>query len=260
MLVIGGGPGGMEAAIIAAERGHEVELWERTARLGGALLAAGGPVFKKDVLDYAEYLVNKTHRSDATVKTMKTATAAEVLAGNWDKVILAAGSRATIPPIKGIDGPNVVLANDVLTGKAKFGKKVVVLGAGLVGAETAAHCKTEGAEQVTVIEMLPQRLMTVEHCRNNEQALDQLLADTEVEFITSAKLTEFGDGIVTYEVDGTEHHLVTDTSIIASGYTSNNELFDELIEHVDVEMVGDVIEPDSILTAVHGGFHIARNI
>lgn len=260
VLVIGGGPGGMEAAVVAAERGHEVELWERSSRLGGALLAAGGPVFKKDVLEYAEYLVNKTYRSGVAVRTTKTATAADVLAQRWDKVVLATGARTSVPPIPGIDGPKVVQANDLLVGKARFGKQVAVLGAGLVGCETAAHCMTEGAEKVTVVEALPEKLMTVAHCKNNEQALEQLLEDTQIDFVTNALVKEFGEDAVIYEVDGTEHQLEADTYVIAAGYTPNNELYEELVERVDVEVIGDAIEADSILTAVHGGFHIARSI
>lgn len=260
VLVLGGGPGGMEAAHIAAERGLEVELWEKSARLGGTLAAAGGPVFKKDVMDYMDYMVNKTYRSNVTIRTMKDATADEIKGGNWDKVIMATGSRHSVPPIPGIDGSKVVMANDVLTHKAKFGKKVLILGAGLVGCETAAHCKTEGAQEVTVIEMLPERLMTVTHCRNNEQALDQLLEDTQIQFITNARVHEFGEDVVTYEQDGVTKQIQADTYIIASGYSPNDELYDQLIGAVDVEKVGDVAGPDSILTAVHGGFHIARSI
>lgn len=173
---------------------------------------------------------------------------------------MATGSRHSVPPIPGIDGSKVVMANDVLTHKAKFGKKVLILGAGLVGCETAAHCKTEGAQEVTVIEMLPERLMTVTHCRNNEQALDQLLEDTQIQFITNARVHEFGEDVVTYEQDGVTKQIQADTYIIASGYFPNDELYDQLIGAVDVEKVGDVAGPDSILTAVHGGFHIARSI
>lgn len=260
VLVLGGGPGGMEAAITAAQRGHQVELWEKTARLGGTLLAAGGPSFKKDVLDYAEYLVNKTYRSNVKVSTMKDATAEEIIGGEWDKVILATGASHTMPPIKGIDSAKVVKANDVLTGKSRFGDRVVVVGAGLVGCECAAHC-AQTAGSVTVVEMLPERLMTVAHCRNNEQALDHLLdVESDIEFITDAKVLEFGEDQVRYEKDGKEAAIEADTYIIASGYTSNNSLYDQLAEHVDVDVIGDAVKADSILTAVHQGFHIARSV
>jgi 2-enoate reductase len=259
VLVLGGGPGGMECAITAAERGAEVELWEKTARLGGALLAAGGPSFKADVAAYATYLVGKTMRSDITVRTMKDATAEEILAGDWDKVVLATGARHTMPPIAGIDHTKVVLAVDVLTGRAQHGTSVVVVGAGLVGCETAAMC-AQRADSVTVVETLPTILASVDHCRNNEQALHQLLEDSGIEFITDARITALDDDVVTYTKDGETHELKADTYVVAAGYTPNDQLYAELVDRVDVSLIGDAAKPDSILAAVHQGFHLARSV
>jgi 2-enoate reductase len=258
-LVLGGGPGGMEFALTAAERGAEVELWEKSARLGGTLWAAGGPTFKSDVADYAEYLTNKTFRSNVTVRTMKDATADEILAGAWDKVVLATGAHHTMPPIPGIDGPKVVRAGDVLTGRETYGNRVVVIGGGLVGCETAAMC-AQTADSVTVIESMTDILMTVEHCRNNEQALAQLLADADIDFITDARVTELGDTAVSYSQAGNDGTVEADTYIIAVGYTPNDELLAELRGKVEVEVIGDARQPDSILAAVHGGFEVARNL
>ena len=259
LLVVGAGPGGMECAITAAERGVEVELWERSARLGGALWAAGGPTFKSDVADYATYLVNKVYRSGITVRTMKDATAAEILGGDWDKVVLATGARHTMPPIPGIDGPTVVSAGDLLTGRAEHGDRVVVIGAGLVGCETAAMC-AQRAHTVTVVESLPKILMSVEHCRNNELALAQLLEDSAIEFITDAAVSDIGTDHVTVQVDGATRTLEADTCVIATGYTPNDELFAQLVDRLDVSMIGDAANPDSILAAVHQGFHLARGL
>lgn len=119
---------------------------------------------------------------------MKEATAAEILSGDWDKVVLATGAHHTMPPIPGIAGAKAVQANDVLTRRVGHGRRVVVIGGGLVGCETAAMC-AENADTVTVIETLPKILMSVDHCRNNEQALNQLLEDSHIEFITDAKVT-----------------------------------------------------------------------
>lgn len=258
-LVVGGGPGGMEFAITAAERGIEVELWERTARLGGTLLAAGGPTFKSDVADYANYLVNKTFRSHVTVRTMKEATADEILSGDWDKVVLATGAHHTMPPIPGITGGKAVKANDVLTRRVGHGRRVVVIGGGLVGCETAAMC-AQNADTVTVIETLPKILMSVDHCRNNEQALNQLLEDSHIEFITDAKVTNLGDQTATYEKDGQTHEIEADTYVIAAGFTPNNELYGQLVNRLDVSIIGDAAKADSIMTAVHQGFHLARSV
>lgn len=258
-LVLGGGPAGMEFAITAAQRGVQVELWEKTARLGGALFAAGGPSFKKDVADYAHYLVNKTYRCGVTVKTMKEATAAEILAGGWDKVVLATGAHHTVPPIPGLDDASVVPAADMLTGRAKHGQNVVVIGAGLVGCETAAMC-AQRADSVTVVEVLPSILQGVDHCRNNELALQQLLDDSGIEFVTDARVTGIEDGLVLYSKDGAGHELKADTVVLAAGYTPNDELYAQLAGKVDVSLVGDAATPDSILTAVHQGFHLARSV
>jgi 2-enoate reductase len=259
LLVLGGGPGGMECAITAAERGAEVELWEKSARLGGALWAAGGPSFKKDLTDYAEYLVNKTFRSNITVRTMKDATAEEILAGNWDKVVLATGAHHTMPPIEGIESSKVVAASQLLTGRVRPGRRVVVIGAGLVGCETAAMC-AQTAEKVTVLEALPKILMNVEQCRNNEQALHQLLEDSQIEFITDVRVTSICDDLLRYEKDGQPLELEADTYVIAAGYSTNDELFAQLVDRVDVSLIGDAAKPDNIRAAVHQGFHLARSL
>lgn len=260
VLVIGGGPGGMMAAITAAERGHHVELWEKANRLGGALLAAGGPKFKRDVANYVDYLVGKIQRTNVKIKLMKEAVAEDVLAGNYDKVLLATGSRPIIPPIKGIDeSSKIVFANDVLTDKVKFGKNVVVIGGGLVGCETAAHC-AEKAEKVTIIEMLDDILVTAEHCLNNDQALRQLLKDRNINIITGAKVTNIGDDQLDYVEKDEQKSVHADTYIIAAGYKANDELFDQLNGKVDIDKLGDAVNPDKIITAVHQGFHMACNI
>lgn len=258
-LVLGGGPGGMEFAITAAERGIQVELWEKSARLGGALWAAGGPSFKSDVSDYATYLTNKTFRSNVTVRTMKDATAEEILAGGWDKVVMATGAQYAIPPIPGIEGAKVVTAGDLLTGRVECGPRVVIIGAGLVGCETAAMC-AQRAESVTVIETLPEILMSVDHCRNNELALAQLLEDSHITFITDARVSEFGEDAVTYTKDGQSLQIEADTYVIAAGFRPNDALYNELVGKIDVSIIGDALKPDSILTAVHQGFHLARSL
>lgn len=259
VLVIGGGPGGMVAAITAGERGLDVELWEKTNKLGGNLLAAGGPRFKKDVKNYVEYLTGKVYRSNIKLRLMKEAVAEEVIREKYDKVIIATGSRALMPPINGIDNKKVVSANDILVGKEKYGKNIVVIGGGLVGCEVAAHC-AEKADKVTIIEMLEDILVTASHCKNNDQALRQLVKDCNINIISNAKVTKLGDEKVEYIKDGKENSIEADTYIIAAGYIPNNELFDELNGKVDVSKIGDAITPDKILTAVHQGFHIIRNL
>ncbi len=260
VLVVGAGPGGMEAAIVADERGLDVELWEKSNQLGGALLAAGGPSFKKDVANFVDYLVGKVYRSGVKVKLMKEATPENIVVGNYDKVILAAGARAVVPSINGInDNDKVAMANDILTNRKKYGKNVVVIGGGLVGCEVAAHC-AEKAENVTIIEMLDDILVMADHCKNNDQALRQLVTDREIAIVSKARVTNIADTAVEYIQDEVQKSVVADTIIIAAGLVPNDELYDQLQEKIDIEKIGDAVYPDKILTAVHTGFHVARNI
>ena len=259
VLVIGGGPGGIMAALTAEQRGMQVELWEKRNELGGLLLAAGGPRFKKDVKDYVDYLVGKLYRSSVKVSLIKDGTSEEILRGAYDKVIFATGASAIMPPIKGIEQSFVTGANDLLTGKKEYGKKVVVIGAGLVGCETACHC-AEKADSVTMIEMLPEILMTTSHCKNNDQALRQLIEDCKINIVTSARVLRIEDGKVIYEHEGVEKSLDADTVAVAAGYKSNTALYDELSDKVNCAIVGDAEAPDNILSAVHHGFHSVRCI
>lgn len=258
VLVIGGGPGGMEAAITAAERGFEVELWEKSDRLGGNLWAAGLPTFKHDVLKLIAYMENKVYRLGVHVRLMKDATVEEITRGNFDKVILATGSTSLMPPIEGIE--NAVPSSDVLLGKVKAGKRAVVIGGGLVGCETAAYVK-ETSEQVTIIEMLDDILLIANHCRNNDQALRDMLAEREVAIVASAKVKKITKEHVIYEKNGQEVTFPCDTVIIAAGYKSCNALADELEGKVkSFEIVGDASSPRKIMTAVHEAYHAVRTM
>lgn len=256
VLVIGGGPGGMEAAITAKKRGFDVELWERSGELGGTLLAAGAPSFKQDVMKYVSYLKDKTARENVEVKLMKEATAEEVLAGNFDKVILAAGSRPLMPPIPGIDGKNVLTSTEALLG-ASVGKNVIVIGGGLVGCETAADLKGK-AENVTIIEMLDDILLTADHSKNNDQSLRDLIKAKDINIIAPARVTLIEEDGVTYIKDGETYKVPCDTVVIAAGYKSNNELEAALEDKVDLSVIGDASAPRKIMTAVHEGFHAIR--
>ncbi|MBU9745702.1 NAD(P)/FAD-dependent oxidoreductase [Lachnospiraceae bacterium ASD3451] len=256
VLVIGGGPGGMSAAMTAAKRGYEVELWEKTGRLGGNLWAAGTPTFKHDVLRLITYMERQIHKLGVNVRLLKEATAEEVAAGQFDKVILAAGSTPVMPPIPGIE--YAASANAYLTAQKKPGRKVVVIGGGLVGCEAAAYMK-ETADEVTIIEMLDDILATADHCLNNDQALRAMLAERNIPAICSAKVTRITPDSVTYIKDGKEASIDCDTVMIAAGYRANNQLEEALEGFVkDLTVIGDAEAPRKILTAVHEGYHAIR--
>jgi 2-enoate reductase len=254
VLVIGGGPGGMQAAITAAERGFNVQLWERNDRLGGLLLAAGVPTFKKDIVKYVNYLIGKLNRSQVDIKLNKEATPEEIIAGSFDSVIIATGATPRLPAISGIEKEKVKTAPDVLLGVSKVNGKVVIIGGGLVGCETALHC-LKLAKQVTIVEALDDILTTSDQCRNNDQKLRAMLREAHINIITKARVTSIGDDNIICEQDGKEFSISCDTAVIATGYKPNNELAQALEEKgLNVSVIGDAVKPGKIFSAVHGGF------
>lgn len=256
VLVIGGGPGGMTAAITAARRGFDVELWEKTEKLGGNLWAAGVPTFKKDVLRLITYLQTQVYKTGVKVKLNHEAKLDDIAGLDFDKVILAAGSKAIIPPIKGVE--NADLSNDYLVNKKQPGKKVVVIGGGLVGCETALYMK-EKADSVTIIEMQHDILASSDHCLNNDQNLRDLIRDNNVDVVASANVTNITNNSLEYTKDGKTFTLECDTVIISAGYKANDELEDKLYEKFDnLTVIGDAKAPRKILTAVHEAYHAVR--
>ena len=256
ILVIGGGPGGMSAAIAARQRGWDVELWEKTDRLGGTLWPAGGPDFKADIIKLIEYMKGQCEKLGVKICYNKEATAENVVGGHYDKVILAAGASPAKPPIPGIE--NAVVVSDYLTHKFTPGKKVVIIGGGLAGTEAACDIAPH-ADEVTIVEMLPDILYTAAHCLNNDQHLRRMVADRGVKVAAGAKVTAITPDSVTYEKDGETITLACDTVLNAAGFKANNQLEDLLEENYDnVTVVGDAIAPRKILTAVHEGYHAIR--
>ncbi len=257
VLVIGGGPGGMTAARTAALRGHDVTLWEKESYLGGNMVAAGAPDFKVDVKRFEEYLIRKTKDAGVHIVLNKTATAEDVLAAGFDAVILAAGSRNFIPRIPGINGANVLTANEAMCGAPLTGK-VLVIGGGLVGMEAALQFD-ETAEKVTVVEMEDAILKTLEENLNNTQALYAMIEASHIDIVTSAAVKEIGDGYAMYEKDGQQVRLECDTVVVASGFRSNSEMDEALWDKFAFyRNIVPEKAPGKIVQVVHAGFHAGR--
>lgn len=257
VLVIGGGPGGMTAARTAALRGHDVTLWEKASFLGGNMVAAGAPDFKADVKKFEEYLIRKTRQAGVKIVLNKKAAAEEVLSSSFDAVILATGSSSVIPRIKGIDGPNVLTANEAMCGSPLTGR-VLVIGGGLVGMEAALQFD-EIAEKVTVVEAAGEILTTLEENLNNTQALYAMIERSGINIVTSASVTEIGEGYAVYEKDGASVRLDCDTVVVAVGYHPNNELDEALWNRFDFyRNIVPEKAPGKIVQVVHAGFHAGR--
>ncbi|OIJ19253.1 2,4-dienoyl-CoA reductase [Anaerobacillus alkalidiazotrophicus] len=257
ILVVGGGPGGMTAAISAAKRGFKVELWEKKDHLGGNLLAAGAPSFKKDVINYTDYLKTQVSKHPINLKLLKEGSVTDIINRKDDLVILALGAKEATPPIPGIDKAHVKYANNVLLGKEITGDEVVVIGGGLVGCETALFLKQQGKE-VTIVEMLDDILQKDSHSLNNTMKLRSLLAENGITIKTKTQVESICYTNVTLKTNENEELFDCDSVVIATGYLPESDLVSALEDKVPLASVGDCVRPGKILDAVHEAFHTIR--
>ncbi len=258
VLVAGGGIGGMQAALTAAERGHTVILCEKKDRLGGVLICEESVPFKKKIKDYLAWLVRQVERAPIDVR-LNTPVTPEI-AGELspDVIIAALGARAVIPPIPGIDGKTVISAEAAYDNPETVGDKVVVLGGGLVGVELALFLAGTGRE-ITIVEMLPE----LNHGGNflHQFALDVELKKKRIKLSLStaaAMITE--KGIIGKNAEG-ELFFAADTVIYAIGQSPLSEEVDALrFCALEFYTIGDCVIAKNILQATSMADAIARNI
>jgi 2,4-dienoyl-CoA reductase-like NADH-dependent reductase (Old Yellow Enzyme family)/thioredoxin reductase len=256
IAVVGGGPGGMEAARVAALKGHDVTLYEKR-KLGGMLIEAAIPDFKSDLKPLIEYHITQLKKT--RVKVLKEeATVTKIKNGKYDAVIVAAGSQPIIPNVPGIKKPIVVTGLDVLHG-AKTGNKVIVVGGGMVGSEIALFLAKQG-KKVTIVEALD----------NIAEGLSVILKAAFFDLISQLPIQQkcrhvlievTDDGIVT--LCGLKKEKIKgDTVVIAMGFSPNRKLWDELckIPELEVYAIGDCIKVQTSYDAIHDGFNTAFSL
>ena len=257
VIVVGGGPGGMMAAITAARRGHDVTIWERTGRLGGCLVAASAPDFKADVRRLLDYLRLQVEKLGVEVILNKEAAVQDVGDEDPDAVIVAGGARPVMPELDGTTGPELLLATDVLEGKVPEGARVLVAGAGVVGCETALYLDGQG-RQVTLID--PQGILVSEPVfMLNQASLTALMDLSGIERLAGAELIGLADGGALVRLEGEDRLLECDSIVLALGRAPAAELEEyEELEGIEVRVVGDAVKPRKVLDAIWEGFHAAR--
>lgn len=259
VVVAGGGPAGMEAARVAALRGHQVVLFEKESRLGGQLNVAAIPPYKDDILSLINYLVSQVERAGVEIRLGTEATSEVITESQPDAVVVAAGGIPIVPEIPGADRPNVVIAKDVLSGKTEVGQNVVIIGGGMVGCETG-HFLAEKGKKVTIIEVL-KRMAADMLPMVRRRRLDGLRGK-QVAMLTSAICEEITEGsVIVTTGEGQKETIQADTVILAVGYRTNDDLFKALEGKVpEVYCIGDSSQPQRIMEAINDGYRTGLSL
>lgn len=258
VLVAGGGPGGLYAAYTAALRGHEVILCEKELEIGGILKSEQALPFKYEMYELAETYKLLAEKAGVEIRLNTMVNAEYVENEKPDALIIAVGSSPLVPPIKGLNGENVVIVNNYYKEKEKITDKVVVFGGGLAGCECAIHLGMEG-KKVNLIEMCDS-LAQDANVRHRPLLLKEI--EKYVTVHTSFKGIEVTkDGVLCENSKG-EHIFVPGTSVVcALGQRSNTRSVEELINAAPyVRVIGDASKVSTITNAVYWGYHAALDI
>lgn len=260
ILIIGGGPAGMEAAYICGLRGHQVTLLEATNQLGGALVPGSKPSFKNDDYQLIIWYQKQLARlKNVTIKLKTPATKKDFDDPNFDVVIVATGAKPIIP---NFGSSKMVTAENVLLNKVKVGPQVTVIGGGLVGCETALWLQRQG-KKVTVIEMSDQICGGPSaSCFANWQMMAELLPYEGIDVELKTKVDHIdGTKVVATNQSGQVKEFNGDSVICAIGYHSNDPFY-KLLQTSDKEtyLFGDAVKPGKIMDAVWQAYYVCKDL
>ena len=262
VMVVGGGPAGLEAARVASIRGHRVVLYEKDNSLGGHLLEASVPDFKKDLAKLLGWYKKELAILNLDIKTGLEVSAEVIRKENPEVTILATGSLAIIPDIPGVESEKVSTANDLFRGKKKAQGKVLVLGGGLIGCETALWLAQQG-KKVTIVEILSDLMIggiPVQHM--NRLMLLDLLRFHRVEVFTNTSLLEVTEnGVDLLDGGSRKRNFPADTVVLAVGLKPDQELYQTLKGQTpDVYAIGDSRKAQNIMNSIWDAYEVARMI
>ena len=258
VVIIGGGPAGMEAAVTAKQRGHEVILLEKNSVLGGKLNFSRQVPFKRDLCKFMDYLIHMVEKTGVDVRLNTEATVELVESLEPDVVIAAVGAKALVPPIPGVDGANVITAEEAYR-KVKagedIGQKIAVLGGGDVGCETAVYLAQEAGKTVSLVEMTD--TLAAASCAIPRTAITKEI-ETCVEAHTGSRCTGITkDGITYVDAEG-EHSIQADTVVLSAGMVPQKAQA-EAFRMIAGEFfpIGDCVKANNVRTAVRTGYDSA---
>jgi NADPH-dependent 2,4-dienoyl-CoA reductase/sulfur reductase-like enzyme len=259
VVVAGSGPAGLEAARVAALRGHKVILFEKSSQPGGLLNVASVPPNKGDIAPWLKHLIYAARLSGVEFRLGMEATEKNIQDAKPDAVIIATGGSPILPQIPGIDNVTVLYAQDVLSGKTKTGQNVVILGGGRVGCETGYYLANMG-KKVAIVEILPHA--APEMGMMSRRRLMDGLRGKQVLLLTNTKCEEIKpDSVTVGNSEGQRTIRPVDTIVLAVGYRSNDDLYRSLQGKIaEVQRVGDASQIKGIREAMNDGYQAGLSV
>ncbi|MGL5649701.1 MAG: FAD-dependent oxidoreductase [Clostridium sp.] len=261
VAIIGGGIAGMEAARVCALRGHEVYLYEKSSSLGGNLIPGGVPSFKRDDYKLIYWYEHELTSLKVNIKLNTFMDKTQILSLNVDTVIISTGSTPIKLPFSSNDSVNVFTADEVLLNETNAGKNIVIIGAGLVGGETALWLSKKG-KSVRIIEAT-NKILGGEHALPfaNYDMLKDLLNFNNVDILLESKVEKITKHGVLLSTKKGAKEILADTVITAVGYRSENKLYEDLKYDIsDIYLLGDAKNVKNVHYAIWDAYEIARNI
>lgn len=258
IAVVGAGPGGLMTAIHAARRGHCVTLFEAKNKTGGQFTSAAYPPGKGEFTTFINWANKQLDEYGVTLLLNTKATVEMIKNGGFDEVVIATGGVPSAPPIKGLDLPHVVFAEDVLTGKVAAGDRCVIAGGGEVGCETAAFL---GAAEkgATIVEMLP--VLSKELDAASKELLMSMLNRFHVSSFVNTKVKEITKEAVIVETPDGEKSLPCDCVILAMGYKPNDSLAKECeAAGIKVHKIAGAVKTSNAMIANREGFELGLKL
>jgi len=259
IVVVGGGPAGLEAAMIAAKRGHNVVLFEKNKNLGGQINLAAVPPHKEELGNIITYIANQIRKLNVKVNLGKEATLELISKEKPDAVVIATGAQPATPNIPSEKGQTILQAWDVLAGNEPKGKNIVIAGGGGVGCYTAHYLAEKKGKNVTIVEMLDKVANDVGV--SSRWILRKELADRGVNMVIQARLERIGKDSVVIKKGDKEESIPADAVVLALGANADNKLYSEAKgKFSELYSVGDCVKPRKALEAIHEGFDVGLKI
>ncbi len=261
VVVIGGGPGGMEASRVAAIEGHKVTLLEKENKLGGTMDIISTASFKSNIKKLTEWYKTQLEKLNVEIKLNYEVKGDEQLLKDADAILVSVGSHSFIPNIEGIKNDNVVDVVDFHKDASLLkGDNIVICGGGASGLDSAVEMSEELGKKVTVVEMLPEMGKDVFFI--NKISLFNKLKENNVRLKPNAKVVSIDNTGLCVECDGKIEHINADTIVTAFGMRSNTELLEKIKEnyHTKTRAIGDCNKLGKIGDAIREGFYAASSL